>query len=272
MDYADLIRGMKRYGSTDRDICVHGLNAAPEQIRENVVLAPSWTPEVMPGLGEAEMLTPPGCAVRIWDIKKGDSALTFITSGIGAPMLLDSLLPLGLTPCRRVLFIGSVGSLDPGIGIGDFVIPAYSVCGDGASRYIASGDLSRDPFGEKVFPDARMQEVLLAETAGVCEKYSVKWHVGRNFSIDTIAAQFAHIDTITGMGCNVIQVETAAAFRTAKLMDHPLTARLGVSDNTATNKSLVSGRTAAEKEYRRYTRRELFPRIIHAVFARLSAG
>ena len=270
MDYAALILGLKRYGSTEGDICVHALGVTPEQIRESVVLAPSWTPDMMPAFSEAGPLTPPGRTIRVWDIP--ESAVTWITSGIGAPMLLDALLPLGLTPCRRVLFVGSVGSLDPGIGIGDLVIPEFSVCGDGASRYIASDSLSRDPFGEKVRPDARMQEVLLAETARVCEKYGVQWHVGRNFSIDTIIAQFAHIDTITGLGCNVIEMETAAAFRAAKLMGLPLAALFGVSDNTAANKSLVSGRTAAEKEYRKYTRRELFPQIIRGVFAGLSAG
>ena len=32
--------------------------------------------------------------------------------------------------------MGSAGSLDENIKIGDIVVPKYSVCGDGASRYL----------------------------------------------------------------------------------------------------------------------------------------
>ena len=187
-------------------------------------------------------------------------------------MLLEGLIPLGVTNCKRIIFIGSVGSLDPNIGIGDIVIPEYAICGDGASRYIASDDLSRDVFGEKVYPDPRMLDTAITETARICNENNVKWHRGRNFSIDTIAARFAHIDTIISMGCNVIEMETAAAFRAAKLMNIPLMALFSVSDNTMTNKSLVSGRTPEETEYRVFTRRELFPQIITSVFKKSISG
>ena len=42
---------------------------------------------------------------------------------------------------------------------------------------------------------------------------------------------------------------------------------LSVSDNTVTKKSLVSGRTKEEMDYRRYVRKELFPQIIFDIFA-----
>ena len=67
--------------------------------------------------------------------------MTYIKTGIGAPVLMDALLTLGVTACQRIIFIGSVGSLDDNIGIGDIVIPEYSVCGDGASRYISHDSL-----------------------------------------------------------------------------------------------------------------------------------
>jgi len=41
---------------------------------------------------------------------------------------------------------------------------------------------------------------------------------------------------------------------------------LSVSDNTVTNKSLVSGRTPEEMEYRKFVRREVFPEIIRTLF------
>lgn len=75
---------------------------------------------------------------KVWNIHNGNIKITYIKTGIGAPVLMDSLLSLGVTACKRIIFIGSVGSLDENISIGDIVIPEYSVCGDGASRYILS--------------------------------------------------------------------------------------------------------------------------------------
>ena len=45
-----------------------------------------------------------------------------------------------------------------------------------------------------------------------------------------------------------------------------LAAIFSVSDNSITRKSLVSGRTNEDIEYRKYTRKELFPKIILQTF------
>lgn len=46
----------------------------------------------------------------------------------------------------------------------------------------------------------------------------------------------------------------------------PMAALFSVSDNTVVNKSLVSGRTSEEMEYRKKVRSELFPQIITELF------
>lgn len=262
MQYSDLIAGLKQYGSTDHDICVHGLGIPPEDVRERVVIAPWWEPSTLPDLGKAEYLSPSDhAATKVWNVASPEFEMTFIKTGIGAPVLMDSLLSLGVTCCKQIVFIGSVGALDAGIRIGDIVVPEYSVCGDGASRYIASEALS-DVFGEKAYPDRALFERLQASTRQTCAANGVGWHVGKTFSVDTIFAQYAHVDRILAMGCNVIEMETSAAFRAAALMKIPLAALFSVSDNTVLNKSLVCGRTDEEMEYRRFTRRVIFPSIL----------
>ncbi|HBL85102.1 MAG: hypothetical protein A2Y17_11525 [Clostridiales bacterium GWF2_38_85] len=268
MNYEQLIRGMKRYGSTDKDICVHGIGVLPDQVHENVVIAPWWEPSTIPDLGKAEYLSESDfSAIKVWNVTCNTTKITFIKTGIGAPVLMDALLSLGVTQCKRIIFIGSVGSLDENIGIGDIVIPEYSICGDGASRYIESDSLEKsDIFGEKVFPNYRLLTALQNNVEELCNRNSVKWHIGKTFSIDTIFAQYAHIDEIINMGCNVIEMETAAAFRAAKIANMPMAAIFSVSDNTIINKSLVSGRTEQEMKYRKFVRRELFPKIILKTF------
>lgn len=184
---------------------------------------------------------------------------------------MDVLLTLGVTKCRKVIFIGSVGSLDEKIGIGDIVIPEFSICGDGASRYIASDTLNnQDCWGESVYPDLNFLNEVKNITKNICEENNIKWHLGRNFSIDTIFAQFAHIDTILKLNCNVIEMETAAAFRAAKIANISISAIFSVSDNAIINKSLVSGRTEEEIVYRKFVRKNIFPQIILKLFQQSS--
>ena len=228
MNYKHLIDAIKKYGSTEEDICLHGTGVRPDQINENVILAPWWEPDILQDLGDTEYLSEsPSASIKVWNIKNNSLNITYIKTGIGAPVLMDTLLSLGVTKCRRAIFIGSVGSLDPQINIGDIVIPEYSICGDGASRYITADTLTR---------------------------------------IDTSFAQFAHIEEITAMGCNIIEMETAAAFRAAKTAAIPLTALFSVSDNTITNKSLISGRTKEEIQHRKFTRNTLIPQILLNTF------
>lgn len=268
MDYKHLIDEMKKYGSTEEDICLHGIGILPNQVNENVVIAPWWEPPVLQKLGETKYLSKSeSSAIKIWNVRSDDLKITYIKTGIGAPVLMDALLSLGVTQCKRVIFIGSVGSLDAKIGIGDIVIPEYSICGDGASRYIAMESLKgNDVFGDKVYPDKNLFHSLYENTKQVCNANKVCFHKGKVFSIDTIFAQFSHLNEIMEMGCNIIEMETAAAFRAAQIANISIAAIFSVSDNTVTKKSLISGRTEEEMKYRSFTRSEIFPEIILKTF------
>ena len=267
--YQDLISGLEKYGSTKNDICIHTIGVLPEKINANVILAPWWEPDTLPALGKAIPLTPENASTKVWTIESADGKYTYIKTGIGAPVLMETVLGLGVTKCKSIIFIGSVGALSPEIAIGDIVIPEYSICGDGASRYIKSSVLlDGDVFGETSYPDKNLLYSTKEITNAICRENNVHWHIGANFSVDTIFAQFAHLDEIIGMGCNVIEMETAAAFEAAALAEIPIAALLSVSDNTMINKSLVSGRTEQDMDYRKFVRRELFPKIISALFSR----
>ena len=71
-------------------------------------------------------------------------------------MVADTTLSLGGT-CKKAIFIGSVGALDLNIGIGDIVIPEYSVCGDGVCRYLGKKRLKdNDMYEQPMYPDAKL--------------------------------------------------------------------------------------------------------------------
>ena len=267
MDYDDLVRAIEHYGGRREDLFRMFLGFTRERIQESVIIAPWWEPKVFAGIaGNAEFLGQ-SANVRGWNLNSAGRTITYIKTGIGAPLVMDVVLTLGQTECKQLLFVGSVGALDADMAIGDVVIPEYSVCGDGASRYLAGNNLMDvDPFGEKSYPDKKLYEDLKRCVEGICPREGVKHHIGRVFSIDTIFAQFAHLNEILEMGCNVIEMETAAAFRAAKLANIPMAALFSVSDNTVTRKSLVGARPKGEMQYRKEVRSKVFPEIWEMLF------
>lgn len=101
MNYSKLIDGMKRFGSTEKDICVNGIGILPEQVNENVIIAPWWEPSYLPDLGKAEYLSASDDSpTKVWDITAEKTKITYIKTRIGAPVLMDSLLSLGVTKCK----------------------------------------------------------------------------------------------------------------------------------------------------------------------------
>jgi purine-nucleoside phosphorylase len=95
-----------------------------------------------------------------------------------------------------------------------------------------------------------------------CPLNNVSYHIGKTFITDTIFAQFAHIDEIFGFGCNVIEMETASVFKAASLAGISLGAIFSVSDNVILKKSVYSGRTSEDMNYRKDVRRNTFPKIM----------
>lgn len=267
MQFEDLIREIRRFGSSAEDACKRILGVLPDSVEERVILAPWWEPEIFDSFDEIRQLSvSESHAVKVWSVKHAGLFATYIKTGIGAAVLMDVVLALGISRCRKIIFTGSAGALDNSIDIGDIVIPEFSVCGDGASRYLAGDKLAEDAFLKKAFPSVELTQMLRCSAEKICQTGQVGLHSGRVYSVDTIFAQFAYIDEIIGLGCNIIEMETAAAFRAAALAGIEITALFSVSDNIIRKKSLMSGRESEEIAYRKRVRRELFPQIIWDVF------
>lgn len=262
MIYKHLLDANKKYGTQEIDIVRSSFCCEPDDIQEDVIIAPAWGPELFEEHTKSMNKIFEGFH-KIWNLSIKDKTITFIQTGIGAPNVLEPVLALGCTPCKRIIFIGSVGALDKNIKVGDIVIPEYSICGDGACRYLTNKKLSEnDCFGEKYYPNKDFYNTVISKTESISKESNVKWHIGRNYSIDTVIAQFAHIDEIIEMGCNCIEMETAVLFKAAEICKIQASAIFGVSDNTILKKSLLSGRSKEEMEYRKYVRKNYITKIV----------
>jgi len=262
--YESLINGNKRYGSSKEHICQSNFRCKPFEINEKVIIAPTW---------EVSLFSSYSSAIRhisgsrkfdnyISEIDVFGKKITFITASPGASDILDTILALGCTPCKEILFIGSVGSLDKNMNIGDIVIPKYSICGVGANRYLTIDTISNnDTYGKKYYPDKDFFNKVWESTNKIVKNENIKVHIGKTFSTDTIFAQFAHLDEFINMGCNTIEMETSTLFFASNVAKIKSASIFVVSDNTVLNKSLYSGRTNEEQQRRYKVKKDIIPRI-----------
>ena len=258
MKYSDLVDAHAKYGNKPEDIIAH---KDLENVLENVVIAPWWGHEMYENIN----CTVEKVGNHLYNIVGDNYKFSHIElKAIGAPNMMDEVLTLGVTKCKNVIFVGSAGSLDENIKIGDIVLPIKSICGDGASRYL--NDNLEDDFGKAFYPDEQMYKKVLDVVKDVCQLNNVRFHEETNFSIDTIFSQFYHIDKIKDFGCKTVEMESATAFKCAKIAGLKIAAIFCISDNTIVNKSLLSGRTEEEEEYRHKVRYEVITRIIEKVF------
>lgn len=259
--YNFLIAGHTKYGLKKDTLCKSVLKCDDEAIKENVIIAPWWEPTIFKDI-ESELIV--DTSIKIWNCKLFDKNITYIKTGIGASVCTDVILALGNSNCKKIIFIGSVGALDEKINIGDIIIPTLSVCGDGVCRYLEK-DLTKDCFGDKYYPDTKLNKILIKNTEKICKDNNISYHIVPNFSVDTIFAQFAHLDYIMKLGCKSIEMETAAAFKACSICNIPIAAIFNVSDNSIKNKSIYNGKTESELKYRKKVRNEIIPKIIYSL-------
>ena len=254
MKYDDLLKALKIYGTDKEDIAVY---KGYENILENVIIAPWWSHDMFDNYGfKVEQV-----GRRVYNFYRDDVSFSYIElKQIGAPALIDYVLALGVTKCKNLLFLGSVGSLDQNINIGEIVIPEYSICADGASRYLNPN--LEDELFKKEYPSKDFTNKLL----NILDQNNVNYHHVPNISIDTIFAQFYHLDKFMNAGAKVVEMETANVFKCNDLLNINVTALFCVSDSTVKSKSLYSGRTEEEALLRKKTKYEIIPNIVIELF------
>ena len=254
MKYNKVLEALKQYGTTKEDIIKR---RGFENILDNVVVAPWWEHTMFENVSTRINKV----ADKVYNIYGNNFEFSFIEmKNIGAPAMIDEILGLGITNCKKILFIGSVGALDPNIKIGDLIVPTYSYNGVGACRYL--NENLEDNFEQKYYPNMEFNNKVLEIVKS--KGYEAKEVV--NYSVDCIFAQFPHIEHIKDLNAQTIEMETSTLFRCADIIKIPSAALLCVSDNTVENKSLYSGRSAEEKQRRYYVRNVVIPSIISEIF------
>jgi purine-nucleoside phosphorylase len=266
--YQYLLDAHARFGTEKADICRLLFKVEPGEINEDLIIAPFWEPRIFEGLVEGmQFLSAANCR-RLWNLSAGGRKISYLLSGIGSPVVLDAVFALSCTPCKRIIFIGAAGALDAAMELGDIIIPEYSVSGDGASRYVSSRRVEEsDCYGQRYYPDPGLFGLIRSVTESAAREQGIPWHTGRTFSVDTIFAEFGHLEEFRQLGCDSIEMESAAFFKAAQVSGIRAGAVFIVSDNVYRKKQVYT-RTPADAERINQVRDRILTRIVLESFRR----
>lgn len=259
-DYFEL----QNYNISPNDIVRLTLHCETSDIRSRVIVSPVWKENIFFDHVDSVETIAEGF---VYEIVYGDRKFTYIRSGIGAPQTGDVILALGCTPCKNIIFIGTVGGLSKDLVIGDLVLVTESISGDGFSNYLRNKELAPTNFLKSAKPNSELNSLLEKQVRFQCQNKDVILNKGVVFSSDSIIAQFPHLDSIVKkFNCIGVEMETSAVFNAAALVGIKASAILQVSDVIPVYKSLFSGRTKKDHQRRRDIRKKCLSKIVLDTF------
>jgi len=244
-EYGDSSKLVKRLGITEEDVT------------EVVVLAPWWHPNKLYNNYDCKIELLSDEFPDVHRITYNNKSFLHIRSYVGATNVGETVLLLSFTKCKRIIFVGSVGSISNDVNIGELVIPPISVSGEAFSSYMYE-TINKKSLHKEYYPTKELYDA----TTNYLKNENINYKDIKVYSVDTIVGQFAHIDEILDLGCKAIEMETSALFSSCQVAEIECVALLAVSDNTILNKSLISGRTDDDMKLYHRTRYEIIPEII----------
>lgn len=201
-----------------------------------IVVAPSWLPEKIMKNYNVNIITLSRHAYfGSYLVEYENKRIAWIQCASGANNLIDTVLTFAKSITDTVVFIGAVGALKPEINLGELVTPAYSLAFEGGSLYTYEKiDISN--FGNKITPNS----IFLNQVLELAKFKNIDLKVRSVYCTDSIICEYVHLDHIKKYNCDLIEMETAAFYRSIELIGKRGIALLVVSDNSASGVSLIS--------------------------------
>ena len=191
--------------------------------------------------------------------EKDDLKIAWIKTACGSCNMLDYLLICGELQFKKLIFIGAAGALKEEFQIGDICTPTYSIAATLANTYLKESLKDYVPF-EKVFPDMKYVDEIIQ--SAVENHYCIR--KASVFCTDSIVMEYTHLEEIKSFKTDLIEMETAAFYAIAQIMEIPAIALLVVSDNSSAGIPLV-GRTEKMMEHYEYSRKKVLIELIDII-------
>ncbi len=234
------------------------LNCQPEDIRSKVIVSPDWDADFLSEAAEKITTVSEG---RVYDVLHHGQEISFLHCS--TPSTGDLTLALSCTACRRLIFTGSYCGLSENMKIGDIMVITESIGGDGYTKYLENGEISPRLFLTPTSPHRDFNNLLEEYATFGAIEGSISLHKGKVFSSDSVIAEMAHLEQITGkFGCTGLEMETSAVFNAATVTGMQAAALLLASDIRTAGKSFPGDQSDSEKEKYRHIMHSVLSKII----------
>ena len=244
-----------QYNSDNMAYLAFGLDQ--KEHYDALVVAPSFSPYKLKMDRYCRVTTlKEGAYLAGYLVEKDGLKLAWIKTASSDSNLIDHVAVCAELTFDKMIFIGAVGALKPEFALGDLCTPSYSIAGGFAHTYLKDSIKDFVPF-ERVEPDMEFVDRIV----GIAEESGFELKKASVFCTPSIAAEYYHIEEIKEFDTDLIEMETAALYLMADLLEIPTVALLVVSDNSATGAALV-GRTEEEQEKYDYGRNVVLPEMI----------
>jgi uridine phosphorylase len=152
--------------------------------------------------------------------KVGEREVALAKLGVGAPMAVAALEELIALGVRRVIVVGTGGSLQPELTTGSLAIATGAIREDGTSFHYA-------PAGVEVMPDADLARALgeAVVAQGVTVTLGPVWTTDAPYRETR-----SKVTVYSAMGALAVEMEAAALFALATFRDVKLALLLAISD------------------------------------------
>ena len=137
----------------NKDIAMYEFGLSRDKHYDVLVVAPGWKPtKIMRDYDVEITCTKEYSYISGYEVKGDDFLIGWIQCSTGASSLIDELSTCAYLNFDKMVFVGAVGSLVPGIGLGTLCTPEWSISGNLANGYLLEDIRQYKPFG-KVYPN-----------------------------------------------------------------------------------------------------------------------
>lgn len=247
------------------DMLFNAYAISSDETFDAVVIAPTWTPMRVNGFSNAQITDCKALAAEkakhnskasnrqplmkkkseSYIIEWENLRIAWLKTGTCAGNVMDSVLFLSNLKTDRVIFVGAAGGVIPDVALSEVLTP--SLCYDylGATRYLQER-LDGSDFGSEVYPG---NPYFISRIFEIAQQQGIDLISRPVFCTDTIMGEYIHIEEIRQTGASIVEMETAAFYRVATLMEKAAIAFLVVSDNSSTGGSLSVPKTEEHLHY-----------------------
>ncbi len=253
-----ILNKMQKY-NTEHLAAIH-FGLSENILYDALIVAPTYSPQKVLTGSDCRITKTGGqmyCAGYF--VEKDNLKIAWINVGTGSCNLIDYLLLFGNYHFSKLIFIGAVGALTDQFAVGDLCTPACSIAGTLANTYLKESLKAYVPF-EKIYPaESYVEKIIGLAAANGCQlkKASV-------FCTDSITMEYSHLEEIKSFGADLIEMETAAFYAIADMMEVPSIALLIVSDNSSLGIPIVGRNEEVQKIYH-HTRQVILPDLLFKI-------